>query len=69
MRLSSASISGRGAVATQHGGEAPASDAHEVCLVAALGAPGVGEGVTEQVWVQAVNAGPASAAAEDLANA
>src|SRR6266508_5243842 len=63
------SVGGRGAVAAQHGGGLPAGDAHEVGLVAALGAPGVGEGVAEQVRVQAVDAGLPAAAPEELADA
>src|SRR6266511_6303993 len=63
------SVGGRGAAAAQHGGGLPAGDAHEVGLVAALGAPGVGEGVAEQVRVEAVDAGLPAAAGEDLADA
>ncbi len=35
------------------GGGAPTSDAHEVGFAAALGSPGVGEGVAKQVGPQA----------------
>jgi len=47
----------------------PAGEAHEVGFVAAVGAPAVGEGVAEDVGVQALDAGVDAAAVDDLGNA
>ena len=57
MRLSGAGVGGRGAVAAEHRPGPPAGQAHEVRLAAALGEPGVGEGVAELVRVQVGEAG------------
>jgi hypothetical protein len=50
--LAGAPVGGRGTVAVQHGTGAPAGQAHEVGLAAALGEPPMGEGVAELVGMQ-----------------
>jgi hypothetical protein len=57
MRLASAGVSGRGAVAGHHRPRPPPGQAHQVHLGAGLGKPLVGEGMAELVEVRQVEAG------------
>src|SRR6266700_574886 len=66
MGLAGASITGGSGIAAQHLRGMPAGEAHEVGLVAALGAPAVGEGVAEHVRMQALDAGLLATAPDDL---
>ena len=67
MRLTSSFIGGGCTVALEHGPRPPAGDPHEVGLVAALGEPGVGEGVAELMRVEAGDAGLLAAPVEHVA--
>src|SRR6266511_3856120 len=64
-----AGVGGGGGVAAQHLGGVPAGKAHEVGLVAAVGAPAMGEGVAEHVGMQALDTGLDAAPADDLGDA
>jgi hypothetical protein len=52
MRLAGAGVGSRGAVAAKHLARFPAGQPHQVGFAAALGEPGVREGVPKLVRVQ-----------------
>ena len=69
VRPPGAGVGGRGAVAAEHRPGPPAGQAHEVRLAAALGEPGVREGVAKLMRVQVGKAGLGTPAAKDLPDA
>ena len=69
MGLARPFVGGGGTVALQHDPGAPAGDPHQVGLVAALGEPGMGEGVAEPMRVEVGDAGLLAAARAALGEA
>jgi hypothetical protein len=69
MRVTGADIGGRRAVAAQHRPGPPTGQPHQTRLAAALGEPGMREGVAKLVRMQVGEGGLGAATAEHLPDA